>query len=402
MIEQILIFALGFLTAGLAALLSLPAFWRRAMRLSRHKLEMSMPLSMVEIIAERDQLRAEFAAEYRRLEQKLEALNSTRAQEKATLGERLVRISKLDSEISTLVSENGTLRNSLTAADRERDQARAETATLAKENWDLEGLASRRKDELESLRGAHRILASTSDEQRIALAALETRLAALEAELETALREHQALRFHSAQLQEARDAIAIERDQFRADAKNAASRRDILQTRAAELESRIAAQEESLRANAREEQRLKAEIENLKQSVAQGETLSRSLKTQLAAHQSAADAAKSKIAEKDDLLLSAKAAAQGALETQRQENIRLCAELAKLRETIQQAGDLQNDNAASAGLRQSIVNLGAELEEITAYLRAQESASGQSGQGDLSIPMRALKNKAREAAGGNG
>ncbi|HEY8578608.1 MAG TPA: hypothetical protein VIL72_01885, partial [Beijerinckiaceae bacterium] len=77
MIEQLMIFALGFLSAGLLSLLFLPAFWRRAMRLSRRRLEMQMPLSMDEIVAERDQLRAEFAAERRRLEQAHEALQET-------------------------------------------------------------------------------------------------------------------------------------------------------------------------------------------------------------------------------------------------------------------------------------------------------------------------------------
>lgn len=401
MIEQILIFALGFLTAGLAALLFLPAFWRRAMRLSRHKLEMSMPLSMVEIIAERDQLRAEFAAGYRRLEQKLESLNALRAQEKTSLGERLVRISRLDSEISALSSENTVLRNSLTLAGRERDEARAETATLAKENWDIEGLASRRKDDLETLRGAHRILAATSDEQRVALAALETRLTSLEAELDAALRESDAMRARAAQLQEAGDAIAVERDQFRADAKNAASRRDALQSRAVELESRIATLEESQRANAREEQKLLTEIATLKESIAQSESLSQSLKAQLGEQKSSAAAAMSRITEMDDLLRAAKAAAQGALETQRQENARLRAELVQARETRMQADNPQNSIPGSTHLRQSIVSLGAEMEKIAAYLRAQETESGKPAQIDLSGPMRALQNKAREAAGGS-
>ena len=48
-----MIFALGFLLCGLLALLILPAFWRRAMRLSTRRLEMLMPLSMDEVLAQR-------------------------------------------------------------------------------------------------------------------------------------------------------------------------------------------------------------------------------------------------------------------------------------------------------------------------------------------------------------
>src|SRR5947199_9132087 len=67
-----MIFALGFFVAGLLALLFLPAVQRRAARLAARRLEMQLPLSMEEIVAERDQLRAEFAVERRRIEQKLE------------------------------------------------------------------------------------------------------------------------------------------------------------------------------------------------------------------------------------------------------------------------------------------------------------------------------------------
>ena len=53
----------------------------RALRLSRRRLEMQMPLSMDEIVAERDQLRAEFAVDRRRIEQAAEALQLARAKD---------------------------------------------------------------------------------------------------------------------------------------------------------------------------------------------------------------------------------------------------------------------------------------------------------------------------------
>ncbi len=74
-----MIFALGFLVAGLVALAFAPAFWRRANRLTRRQLEMQIPLSVQEILAERDQLRAEFAVERCRLEQRTEHLDERHA-----------------------------------------------------------------------------------------------------------------------------------------------------------------------------------------------------------------------------------------------------------------------------------------------------------------------------------
>jgi chromosome segregation ATPase len=85
-IEQAMYFALGFLVAALLALMFLPAFWRRAMRLSMRRLQMLAPMSMEEVVAERDLLRAEFAVRERRLEQEMEALQAARANDMATAG----------------------------------------------------------------------------------------------------------------------------------------------------------------------------------------------------------------------------------------------------------------------------------------------------------------------------
>ena len=86
MIEQAMYFALGFLVAALLALMFLPAFWRRAMRLSMRRLQMLAPMSMEEVVAERDLLRAEVAVRERRLEQEMEALQTARANDMATVG----------------------------------------------------------------------------------------------------------------------------------------------------------------------------------------------------------------------------------------------------------------------------------------------------------------------------
>ena len=59
--------ALGFLLASLLALIVAPAFWRRAVRLTKRRIEMTMPMSASDIQADKDQLRAEFAIELRRV-----------------------------------------------------------------------------------------------------------------------------------------------------------------------------------------------------------------------------------------------------------------------------------------------------------------------------------------------
>src|SRR3954466_12409058 len=73
-IENIMYFALGLLVAGLLALIIMPAVWRRAVRLTKKRIEAATPMTMAEFRADKDQLRAEFALSTRRLEMNVEAL----------------------------------------------------------------------------------------------------------------------------------------------------------------------------------------------------------------------------------------------------------------------------------------------------------------------------------------
>jgi hypothetical protein len=182
-IEQVMIFALGFLVAGLAALAFAPAFWRRANRLTRRQLEMQIPLSVQEILAERDQLRAEFAVERCRLELRAQQLSEEHAADLVQLGRHAIKMSALESELKAGLAE-------VEAADRARAQdavemngLRAELGASQKALYDAEGLLERRQNEfLEYVRlqESMKVLA----EMRFgALAASDARVAGLELRL---------------------------------------------------------------------------------------------------------------------------------------------------------------------------------------------------------------------------
>ena len=74
LIENMMYFALGVLVAGLIALIILPAVWKRAVRLTKRRIEAATPITMAEFRADKDQLRAEFALSTRRLEVNVEML----------------------------------------------------------------------------------------------------------------------------------------------------------------------------------------------------------------------------------------------------------------------------------------------------------------------------------------
>lgn len=78
MIGALLYFVLGFAAAGLIATLLAPVAVRRAVTLTRRQVEANLPLSIDEIRAEKDKVRAELAMDVRRLEMDRDAANRAR------------------------------------------------------------------------------------------------------------------------------------------------------------------------------------------------------------------------------------------------------------------------------------------------------------------------------------
>lgn len=139
-----MVFALGFFAAGLIALAVAPAFWARAIRLSTRRLEMQLPLSPQEILAGRDLLRAEFAVECRRLEQKAEALNLVHAADMAELSRRAEIIAGQEADLLALSQQDSERGAELGALERALAETSAELAATAKECYDESGLLTRK------------------------------------------------------------------------------------------------------------------------------------------------------------------------------------------------------------------------------------------------------------------
>src|SRR5215472_5251837 len=121
MIESIMYFGIGFLVAALLGLLFIPLVHNRAVRLTMKRLEASTPLSISEIRADKDQLRAEFAMSSRRHEMRIEKLQAQTTTQLAELGKKTDAIKRLKKELA----ENKVTNVALGARDRTlRDQLR--------------------------------------------------------------------------------------------------------------------------------------------------------------------------------------------------------------------------------------------------------------------------------------
>src|SRR5215510_8316343 len=99
MIEPIIYFALGFLIASLLGLVIVPLVHARAVRLTAKRLEAATPVSMAEIQADKDQLRAEFAMSTRRLEMSVDQLKRKTTGQLAELGKKADAINQLKAEV---------------------------------------------------------------------------------------------------------------------------------------------------------------------------------------------------------------------------------------------------------------------------------------------------------------
>src|SRR6201994_679197 len=135
MIESIMYIGIGFLVAGLLVIGVIPMVHARAVRLTMRRMEALTPVSMSEIQADKDQLRAEFAMSTRRLEMSVEQMKAKTTSQLAEIGKKSDAIGRLKLELGEKTAslfayeaKEKELSESLQAIEQE---LATKTATLA-------------------------------------------------------------------------------------------------------------------------------------------------------------------------------------------------------------------------------------------------------------------------------
>jgi chromosome segregation ATPase len=193
-IEQAMYFALGFLVAGLFTLMFLPAFWRRAMRLSMRRLQMMAPMSMEQVIAERDLLRAEASAKYRQLEQSMQAVQQTKAEDMLTIGRHAARIADLDKNLKEQQAKTFDAEERLRHAEQMIKEGADLLSSTEAALHEMTERAERNVERLRNLRTDNEELGRQSELHLTRVAAHETRIAKMHSQGAELQREVEELR----------------------------------------------------------------------------------------------------------------------------------------------------------------------------------------------------------------
>lgn len=184
MIQSVLFFVLGFLSALFIALLLLPAVWRRAVRLTTNGIERTMPISLEEIRAGQDQLRAKQAVELRRIElERDQAL-----QKSAALA---VESGKGRRDIERLIAENGDFKERARLAEIRADGLRTDVLSrdqllsqFAGKTKEAEDVLAARIDELGRLGNLYEEASLASTARQVEVMARDSEVERLSRELE--------------------------------------------------------------------------------------------------------------------------------------------------------------------------------------------------------------------------
>jgi chromosome segregation ATPase len=179
MIESVMYFGIGFLVAALLCLLFVPLVHNRAVRLTMKRLEAATPLSIAEIRADKDQLRAEFAMSTRRLEMSVEKMKAKTTTQLVELGKKTDAINHLKKELGektaaifALEARDKTLRDQLRATEEEFQIKSAGLREAERHLADKEA-------ELTKLLGDLSERSLVADSQRTEIAAFRTQVEAM-------------------------------------------------------------------------------------------------------------------------------------------------------------------------------------------------------------------------------
>ncbi|MET0705634.1 MAG: hypothetical protein ABWY82_02140 [Tardiphaga sp.] len=373
MIEPIMYLAIGFLVSMLFGLMIVPLVHNRAVRLTTRRLEAATPLSMAEIQADKDQLRAEFAMSARRLEMSVEQLKNKTTSQLAELGKKTDAINRMKIELG---EKNATI-FSLEARERAvKEQLRATEEEFAAKTEMLRNAEHALNDKQAELGKINHELSDrsmTADSRQVELIAVRTQIEQLKGRVGDAEKEFTATQSRLAQERAESENATRELAEARSRVENLSQRvtdldrqlivqvkeAEMLGTRVTDLETRLATQGKLL---------AEREYENnqLKQTNTAAERIMMDLRNEVATLSGGGNSAAI------EKVRSEKAAVEEQLRVARDERAKLQREINAIQQ--QAESSWATERMENALLRERINDIAAEVAKLAIQLEGPNSA----------------------------
>ena len=203
LVQSVLFFALGFLCAAFLALMVAPAFWRRAVSLTRRRIEAAVPLTLSEIEADKDRVRAEFAMSTRRLEMTVKSLR-----EKAAA--QVVDINRGREELKELAAEHARKNQAFSELEARHGELAAELRRREEQSQQLSDRLAEVERAMEERALEFEKLARMYDEASFSSSNRQIELVAREAEVERLASDVSRLRDQHKEAERRQQEIAAE------------------------------------------------------------------------------------------------------------------------------------------------------------------------------------------------
>jgi chromosome segregation ATPase len=251
-LEGILYFALGFLSAAMIALMISPVLWSRAVALTKQRIENSVPLTLNEIQADKDQLRAEFAMSTRRLEMSVEELRDKAARQVIEIARKRDELARIDDDSRERIK---TIEELEVHASELRAMLKDREDKLVEANSRLDGVTAKLADKSEKLDQLQSELSSIRDEadsSRIELVAKQTFMENLTDQVTDVETREETMKF--------------EIDSLRAEARKTADKLKEETKRGGDLEKRLSSLQKQLSGNERNLTNRERDVARLRRS----------------------------------------------------------------------------------------------------------------------------------------
>ncbi len=420
MIEPVMYVAIGFLVACMLVIGIIPVVHARAVRLTTRRLEAVTPMSMAEIQADKDQLRAEFAMSTRRLEMSVDQMKSKTTSQLAELGKKSEAIGRIKLELGektaalfALEAKEKQLSEDLRETQQQRDE---KTAALQ----EAERLLAETRAQLTATSTGLNDTALTVDGQRVELVTARAQIEVLKGQIESYDKEsrelHERLTIETTAADATRQALTSE-----------IAKSETLTSRVTELERQVIAQTTEAEVLGRRVQELLARLDEQGRFLSEREQSSDSFRSEASSAQQTVMALRAELAETEnrrrtstETLTSERNALEEQLKQSQAERDKLQNEIVTMKREAEAAW--ATERMENAVLRERINDVAAEVARLTSVLEGPGSPidamlagapatavplaaaaaaggdkrNGESSRGSLADRMRALQSRASQ------